>query len=253
MKKIDFKSNNFRIVVFAAIILIVGSIVFKDNIIDVLNIGNRRLPIYCVDTGEEKLVSITFDASWGADNTIKILDILDEYDVKATFFLVGRWVDEYQNEVREIHKRGHELGNHSNSHPNMVTLDKNQIIREILLTESKIRKLTGEGTAMFRCPEGAYNDNVIATIEEAKHYPIQWDVDSIDWKEQGAEVEYKRVVSKTVNGSIILFHNNAKYTPENLPKVIEALKSKGYKFVTVGQLIYKEDYSIDHTGKQSKK
>lgn len=246
------KSNVFKISIFAIIILGSGAMIFKNSISDVFNLSDRRLPIYHVDTGEEKLIAISFDASWGADNTLNILDTLEQEEVKSTFFLVGRWVDEYESEVKEIHKRGHEIGNHSNSHPNMTTLTKDQIKKEIIITDTKIRNLVGEGTEVFRCPEGAYDNNVIEAVEETNHYTIQWDVDSIDWKEQGAEVEYNRVIDNVKPGSIILFHNNAKFTPENLPKVLKALKKEGYKFVTVSELIYKDDYSIDHTGKQYK-
>ncbi|MCM1992435.1 polysaccharide deacetylase family sporulation protein PdaB [Oceanirhabdus seepicola] len=252
LKKIKFNIN-IKIIIFSAIIVIVGALILNKSFIDVFNLNNKKLPIYNVDTNGEKVIAITFDASWGADNTIKILDVLDEYDVKATFFLVGRWVDEYKAEVEEIHKRGHEIGNHSNSHPNMTSLSKDAIIREIISTDSKIRAITGEGTKVFRFPEGAYNDQTVQIIEESGHYCIQWDVDSIDWKEQSAQNEYDRVISKTMGGSIVLFHNNAKYTPENLPKILKQLKSDGFSFVTVSELIYKEDYIIDHAGKQTKK
>ncbi|WBW99375.1 polysaccharide deacetylase family sporulation protein PdaB [Oceanirhabdus sp. W0125-5] len=252
LKKIKFNIN-IKIIIFSAIIIFVGALMLNKSFINVLNLNNKKLPIYNVETNGEKVIAITFDASWGADNTIKILDVLDEYDVKGTFFLVGRWVDEYNAEVEEIHKRGHEIGNHSNSHPNMTSLSKDAIIREIITTDNKIRQITGEGTKIFRFPEGAYNDKVIEIVEESGHYCIQWDVDSIDWKEQGAEKEYERVISKTKGGSIILFHNNAKYTPENLPRILKQLKNDGFSFVTVSELIYKEDYIIDHAGKQIKK
>ena len=251
LRKIKFNIN-IKIIIFSAIIVLVGALILNKSIINVFNLNNKKLPIYNVDTNGEKVIAITFDASWGADNTIKILDVLDEYDVKATFFLVGRWVDEYESEVEEIHKRGHEIGNHSNSHPNMTSLSKDAIIREIIITDSKIRKITGEGTKVFRFPEGAYNDNVVQIIQESGHYCIQWDVDSIDWKEAGAQKEYDRVIKKTVGGSIVLFHNNAKYTPDNLPKILKQLTNDGFSFVTVSELIYKEDYIIDHAGKQIK-
>lgn len=246
------QNMNYRIIIFGLIIFISGLLVFKNSIMDAFNILDRKIPIYSVDTGEDKVVAISFDASWGADNTIKILDILDQENVKSTFFLVGRWVDEYQEEVKEIHKRGHEIGNHSNSHPNMTTLTKDQMKKEILITDAKIRDLTGEGTKTFRCPEGAYNDQVMVAVEETDHYTIQWDVDSIDWKEQGADIEYQRVIDNVKPGSIILFHNNAKYTPENLPRVLQNLKKDGYSFVTVSEIIFKDNFSIDHTGKQYK-
>jgi peptidoglycan-N-acetylglucosamine deacetylase len=219
--------------------------------IGTFTLTKKKLPIYCVDTDEKK-IAITFDASWGSDKTDSLLDILDEYDVKATFFLVGGWVEKYPEKVKDMYKRGHEIGNHSNTHPNMTTLSKEKIINEINITDAKIMELTGDRTKVFRCPEGAYNDTVIETVESTNHYCIQWDVDSIDWKAQGAELEYNRVMKKTKPGSIILFHNDAKYTPENLPKILDKFKKEGYKFVTISQIIYKDNYDIDFSGKQIK-
>lgn len=211
----------------------------------------KKLPIYCVDTNEKK-IAISFDASWGANNTVKLLDILDKYKVKATFFLVGRWVDEFPNETKEIFKRGHEIGNHSNKHPNMTNISKKRMIDEIAETDAKLMAVTGKKTELFRCPEGAYNDTVLNTVEESNHYCIQWDVDSIDWKNEDADKEYNRVMKKVKPGSIVLFHNSAKYTPTTLPKIIEKLKGEGYEFVKISDLIYKDNYSIDHEGKQIK-
>ncbi|MCY6370577.1 polysaccharide deacetylase family sporulation protein PdaB [Clostridium ganghwense] len=209
----------------------------------------KKLPIYCVDTKEKK-VAISFDASWGANNTIKILDILDKYNVKATFFLVGRWSDEFPKETKEIYIRGHEIGNHSDTHPDMTTLSNDKIIKEISATDAKLMQLIGTDTKLFRFPSGSYNDKSVEAAESTNHYCVQWDVDSIDWKEQGAESEYIRVINKVKPGSIILFHNTAKYTPENLPKIIEELKSQGYEFVKISDLIYKDNYHIDYTGRQ---
>lgn len=211
--------------------------------------GKRKLPIYCVDTKEKK-VAITFDVSWDKENTDKILEILDKYNVKATFFLVGTWIDQHPDKVKAMHDKGHEIGNHTNRHPDMNRITKDKLISEIELAEAKIRKITGEGTLLFRPPSGAYNDLVIETVENMKRYCIQWDVDSIDWKEEGAKIEYDRVINKTSPGSIILFHNEGKYTPENLPKVIEYLQKEGYRFEKVSNLIYKDNYYIDYSGKQ---
>ncbi|KYH35566.1 peptidoglycan-N-acetylglucosamine deacetylase [Clostridium tepidiprofundi DSM 19306] len=237
------------ILIFAVAGIYVG--VKNYNSTGVFFTTKKKLPIYCVDTDKKK-VAITFDASWGSDKTESLLETLDKYNVRATFFLVGGWVDKYPDKVLEIYKRGHEIGNHSNTHPNMTRLSKEKIINEIAITDAKIMKITGEKTKVFRCPEGAYNDKVVEAVESTNHYCIQWDVDSIDWKAQGADLEYNRVIKKTKPGSIILFHNDAKFTPQNLPRVLEKLKSEGYEFVTVSELIYKDNYHMDHSGKQIK-
>lgn len=210
---------------------------------------NRKLPIYCVDK-KEKVAALTFDENWGNDNTKKILDILNKYKIKGTFFVLGKWADEFPDVVKEIHNSGNEIGNHSNMHPDMTRASQERIKNEIAETDAKIMKLTGNTTNLFRCPSGEYNDLVVQTVENTGHFCIQWDVDSIDWREDGAQVEYNRVINKTKPGSIILFHNNAKYTPDNLPKIIEKLQGEGYKFVKISDLIYKHDYHIEDDGRQ---
>lgn len=209
----------------------------------------RKLPIYSVDTKEKK-IAITFDASWPQDNTDEIIEILDKYDVKATFFLVGTWIDHNPEKLKTLHEKGHEIGNHTNSHPDMNSISRAELIKEIEEVDSKIKKITGKGTTLFRCPSGVYNDLVIETVERSNRYCIQWDVDSIDWKAEGEEIEYNRVVKKTKPGSIILFHNDGRYTTKTLPRIIEYFKKEGYSMVTVSDLIYKSDFMIDYTGKQ---
>ena len=132
----------------------------------------------------------------------------------------------------------------------MTKVSRDRIIQEIDIDDAKIRRLTGEGTKLFRFPEGAYNDMSVQVASQTGHYLVQWDVDSIDWREEGAEIEYSRVIKNTKPGSILLFHNNAKYTPENLPKIIEKLQREGYQFIKTGDLIYKDNYKIDYSGKQ---
>ncbi|MFT5874555.1 MAG: polysaccharide deacetylase family sporulation protein PdaB [Clostridium sp.] len=212
----------------------------------------RKLPIYSVDTKEKK-IAISFDASWGDDKTDDILKTLDKYNAKATFFLVGAWIDQYPDKLKTMFEKGHEIGNHSNKHPIMTTISKENMIKEIAITDAKIMSITGKPAVLFRCPSGEYNNLVIETVEATNHYCIQWDADSIDWKEQGAEIEYNRIIEKTRPGSILLFHNNAKYTPENLEKVLEYFKAQGYEFVTISDIIYKDNYYINQAGKQIQK
>jgi len=212
----------------------------------------RKLPIYSVDT-KDKRIAISFDASWGEDRTDDILKILDEYNAKATFFVVGAWIDQHPGMLKIMFEKGHEIGNHSNKHPIMTTISKDRMIEEIALTDAKIMSITGQGTTLFRCPSGEYNNLVIETVEATKHYCIQWDVDSIDWKEQGADIEFDRIIKNTKSGSILLFHNDAKYTPENLPKILQNLENRGYEFVKISDLIYKDNYYLNSEGKQIKK
>lgn len=178
------------------------------------------------------------------------MDILDKYNVKSTFFLVGFWVDKYPEHVKEIYNRGHEVGNHSTNHPYMTKLSDEEIVKELNTTGDKIEKLINEKPILFRPPFGDYNDRVISLCRENNYYVIQWDVDSLDWKELGVQPVVDRVTRNVGKGSIVLFHNNAKYILEYLPIVIERLQEEGYEIVPISDLIYKEDFYMDNTGRQ---
>ena len=119
-----------------------------------------------------------------------------------------------------------------------------------LAADEKIAAITGETPLLFRPPYGDYNDTVIRTVRDCGMYAIQWDVDSLDWKDPTPEEICQRVLKRVQPGSIILFHNEAKNTPAALPSVIEGLIRQGYEIVPVSQLIYREDFTMDHTGRQ---
>lgn len=178
-----------------------------------------------------------------------LIDILNKYGVKATFFLVGQWVDKYPESVKALADAGMEIGNHSDTHPHMAKLSEKQIIDEVSLCSGKIEAITGREVGLFRCPYGEYDDEVITTVKNMGIYPIQWDVDSLDWKDLTAPEITKRITSKVRDGSIILFHNAAKHTPEALPGIIEYLLSEGYQIVPVSELLLEGEYDIDNTGR----
>lgn len=210
----------------------------------------RRLPVYCVQTDEKK-VAITFDAAWGADRTESILRTLTEYDVKATFFAVEFWTEKYSELLKKLHDSGRvEIGTHSATHPHMNSLSKSQIKLELTSSSNAIEAVTGVRPTLFRAPFGEYNNTLLETAEELGLYTIQWDVDSLDWKGTKSEKMASRILNKVQNGSIILMHNDGENTPEALPAIIEGLKNKGYSLVTVSELIYKDNYVIDNTGRQ---
>ena len=243
-----------RTLISVLLIVILASVSIRyfgdlsNGILAVMN-SDRKLPIYCVETDEKK-VSISFDAAWGDEYTQEILNILDKYNVKTTFFLVGFWVDKYPDMVKKIKERGHDIGNHSSTHPHMSKLSKEQISQELNYTGNKIKAITGETPFLFRPPFGDFNNRLIETAYENGYYTIQWDVDSLDWKELGTQPVVDRVTRNVKKGSIVLFHNNAKYVAEYLPLVIERLQREGYEIVPISELIIRENYFIDHTGMQ---
>ncbi len=227
-------------------VMVVGSVTIFAN-------SNRKLPIYCVKT-DKKQVAISFDAAWGNDDTETLINILKEYNVPATFFVVGAWVDKYPESVKQLSEAGHRIENHSNTHPHMPQLSKEQMKNEINSCNSKIQSITGRCPTLIRVPYGDYDNAVLETVEQMNMYTIQWDVDSLDWKDSATpENICKRVTSKAKNGSIILFHNDADHTPAALPQILKCLKDEGYEFVFIEDLIYKENYEIIHDGTQCKK
>lgn len=189
-------------------------------------------------------------SAWGNEDTQQLIDILAKYKVKVTFFVVGDWVERYPESVKALFDAGHEVMGHSDSHAHFNSLSTDQIIQDITSCNQKIEAITGVHPTLFRPPYGEYNDHVVNTVRSMGIEPIQWDVDSLDWKDLPATEISKRVTSKVQPGSIVLFHNAAKNTPEALPSIIEKLLQDGYQFVPISELIINGDYVIDHSGKQ---
>ena len=211
--------------------------------------ATRELPIYCVQR-DQKMASLTFDAAWGNEDTQQLIDILGKYNVKATFFVVGDWAEKYPESVKALHDAGHEVMTHSAHHDHFNALSAEEIAADLNASCDKIEEVTGVRPTRFRPPYGEYDDHVITTTRAAGLEPIQWDVDSLDWKDLSATEITKRVTGKVQAGSIVLFHNAAKHTPEALPAILEQLIAQGYTLVPVSRLILTGNYTIDHTGRQ---
>ncbi|MBR6653946.1 MAG: polysaccharide deacetylase family protein [Oscillospiraceae bacterium] len=209
----------------------------------------RRLPIYCV-ARDDKACSLTFDAAWGNEDTQQLIDILARYKVKATFFVVGDWVEKYPESVKALHDAGHEVMNHSDDHAHFTQLSAEGVVANINACSDKIEAVTGVRPTLFRAPYGEYDDKVIAAVDGMGVKTIQWDVDSLDWKDLSASEIQNRVLPKVQKGSIVLFHNAAKHTPEALPGIIEGLIAEGYSIVPVSQLLLTGEYTINHEGRQ---
>lgn len=138
---------------------------------------NRQLPIYCVEKADN-VCSLTFDAAWGNEDTQQLIDILGKYDIKATFFVVGEWVDKYPESVKALSDAGHEIMNHSDDHPYFTKLSADQMTAQLNVCNDKIEAVTGVRPTLFRPPYGDYNDRVVLTVRALNMEPIQWDVDS---------------------------------------------------------------------------
>ncbi len=211
-----------------------------------------RVPIYSVEPSDSqaKPIALTFNCAWDNGDVQTILDILKQNDITATFFLVGQWAEKYPDSVKAISQAGHEIGNHSYSHADFSTLGEKQLVEEISKCSSAIEQITGRVPEFMRPPSGSYSDASIAVIERMGMVPIQWDADSLDWKSVSSRQIVKNVTKKAQPGSIVLLHCGAKNTASALPNLISKLQKDGFTFTTVGKLIYRDNYTLDHTGRQ---
>jgi polysaccharide deacetylase family sporulation protein PdaB len=241
---------------FGAIIvlLIIAGILFFNafqgrRLISMAAKSLRLLPVYRVNTTLPQ-VALSFDASWGAEHTEEILNILDRYQIKSTFFLVNVWIEDYPELSREISSRGHEIGLHSASHSNFSKLSPAQMEKELRDNFSLIKEITGQQGVLFRPPFGDYNNQVIKTASALGFQPVQWSVDSLDWKDISAAEIVERVLRNISVGDIVLLHNNGKHTAEALTTILETLKSKGLEAVPIGTLLLKDNWYIDYNGVQ---
>ena len=213
--------------------------------------STRKIPVYGVET-DKKVIALTFDAAWGADKTQGILDVMEQYGAKGTFFLVGFWIDKYEKETKAIAEAGFDIGNHSRNHLNMPKLSENEIKNEIEYVNDRVFDLTGKKPKYFRAPFGDYSNKLMTSLEELNMVGVQWSIDSLDWKGLSAKQIYERVVPKAKSGDIVLFHNNSDHVIDALPLVLSALKEQGFEFVTLSQLVHTEGYTIDSNGIQHK-
>ena len=248
---LGLKYGIFALAAFAVLrglILTAGSSIRVSN-----SVNGRELPIYCVETKEPK-IALTFDAAWGNEDTQKILEVLKKHDVHVTFFMTGGWVENYPDDVKAILAAGHDLGNHSENHKNMSQLSDAEKKEELMKVHDKVRTLTGYEMFLFRPPYGDYDNAVVNVAKDCGYYTIQWDVDSLDWKDYGVDSVIKTVTEHKHlgSGSIILCHNGAKYTAQALDTLITKLKEKGYTFVPVSELIYRDGYHMNVEGRQIK-
>lgn len=244
--------TRYIVVVLTLVIAVAGSFKYVSGFVAVSsNVNGRELPIYCVECKEKK-VALSFDASWGNEETATLLKILKKHEIHATFFLTGGWVDSFPEDVKAICKAGHDLGNHSENHKNMSQLTDEEKTEELMSVHQKVKELTGKDMELFRPPYGDYDDRVILNAKKNGYFTIQWNVDSLDWKDYGVQNIIDTVLNhkNLGNGAIILCHNNARYTAQALDTMITKLEEKGYIIVPVSELIYRDHYHMDVTGRQ---
>ena len=183
---------------------------------------------------ESAMVSLTVNVDWGEEFLPGMLKTLAEKNVKATFFLTGRWASNNPELVADIAAAGHEIGNHGYSHSSPNASSQEEIVEEITRSEQAIHQACGVLTRLYAPPSGECEEHVLAAAEEAGYKTILWSVDTIDWQKPSADTILQRVKSKIHGGAIILAHPTAG-TEEALGQMIDDLQAEGYCFVTVSQ------------------
>lgn len=250
MKIFVFKRQILLLILFALIVLVSGAILLTSEIVSASS-PTRQLPIYAVATDEKK-IAITFDAAWTNQDTDELIEILRKHNAKATFFIVGDWAKNFPESVKAFYDAGHTVANHSDTHKAFSKCSKQEIKEEIVNCNEKLEGIIGEKVTLLRAPSGDYTNQSIEVANSLKMYTIQWDVDSLDYTKISVDEIVNRVVSRVQNGSIVLFHNGVENTAPALDIILTELEKQGYSFVSVNDLIYKDNYYLDHTGRQHK-
>lgn len=166
--------------------------------------------------------------------------------------MTGGWVENYPEDVKKIYEAGHDLGNHSENHKNMSQLSNSDCKDELMKVHNKVKELTGYEMNLFRPPYGDYDNEVICMASDCGYYTVQWSIDSLDWKNYGVDDIIERVCEHKAldGGAIILCHNGAEYTADALDTLLKRIKEKGYEFVPISELIYKDNYYMKADGTQ---
>lgn len=232
------KRDAFQFTVLAVLFLAIGVGAF--GIINSNSPGadfaEAIAPIRMGDSGK-KTVALTFNVDWGEEYLSDLLQILEESEIKATFFLTGRWAQQNPELSKRISDEGHEIGNHGYSHANPGNLDRAENRREIERTSSVLKELTGVDTSLFAPPYGETPEHVLAAAKDTGHKTVLWTVDTIDWQENRTVNEIiAKVENESKSGAIILMHPT-QVTCEALPLIITYFRNGGYRMDTVSNIL----------------
>lgn len=226
------------LIVLAAAVFAMGIIYLETGDVSVFS-EDTPSAVYSVPT-EKKVIALTFDISWGDKRTEPILKVLKDNNVqKATFFLSSPWSKTHPEIVSAIKEAGYEIGSHGHKHDNYSRMTEEEIRKQIMTAHSILTDLTGKEPNLLRLPNGDFDKRVLQVASSLNYQVVQWDTDSLDWKNPGAQTIVDRVVSKAHPGDIVLLHasDSSKQTHEALPAIIAKLRQQGYEFATVSELL----------------
>jgi len=185
-----------------------------------------------------KALALTFDVSWGESTLPQVLRILGETQTRATFFLSGPWARRHPELVRAIAAQGHEIASHGEEHVNLSQYSASEVRENLRRSREALENLTGKPPLFFRPPNGDYDDLVVSLAREEGMETVIWSVDSLDWKNPGADYMVRRVLELAFPGAIVLFHasDSSRQIAQALEPVIRALRSRGYELLPLGEL-----------------
>lgn len=198
-----------------------------------------------------KVIALTFDDGPHKEHTEQILNLLKQYDARATFFVVGSRVEKHPEIVARALDEGHEIGNHSYSHPPFYNIGADTLRKELTKTQDAIYQATGIRSVLFRPPGGRYNDAIVNASKEVGMLTVlwSWHQDTLDWRKPGVNAIVRTVVKNARNGDIVLMHDfvpGSDQTVEALKTILPELKEQGFSFVTVSELLSYHEKSHKH-------
>lgn len=210
----------------------------KPLTVKIPQVATRDYAVISHLNGSKPYIALTFDDGGGYYRANEILDILKEYDIKSTFFLLGSWAEANPEVTRRIAAEGHEIANHSYSHPRFTWLSATEMQDEILAAQRTVEAITGHSiTPLFRPPYGEYNGTVNSVLQNLGYQAlVMWDVDSRDWTGVSAWSMSRNILSQISEGAIVLFHLHGRNTPDALREIVPTLRAQGYQLSTVGTM-----------------
>ncbi|EOD00630.1 polysaccharide deacetylase family protein [Caldisalinibacter kiritimatiensis] len=237
MKIFFIKYNTLKIIIIALILLIVFTFIFtyvkRTKSTETFNNGD----VFYKGNIDKQIIAFACNVDWGNEYIPAMLQTFRNNDIKITFFVTGRWAEKYQGLLKNIHKEGHEIGNHGYKHRDYSKLGYEENKKEITRAHNIIMKVTGEKPKYFAPPAGAFNDFTIKAANDLDYDVIMWSIDTIDWrKDSKKEKIIQRVISKTHNSAIVLMHPKQE-TIKALPELINSLEKQGYKIGKVSDII----------------
>ncbi|MDG5788073.1 polysaccharide deacetylase family sporulation protein PdaB [Evansella sp. AB-P1] len=215
-----------------------GILFVERSQIPVFSTDEEPFAIYKVDA-EDKEIALTFNISWGEERATPILDTLKELDIAGTFFVSAEWAERHPEIVERILEDGHELGNHGYEHDHYTKWDDEKIKSDIQKSNRIITEVSNETPKYLRPPNGTFDERVLNIAADLNYDVIHWSINSEDWKNPGVDTIVENVISEVTNGDIVLMHasDSAKQTNEALPEIIDQLKSSGFNFNTISELL----------------